>query len=356
MIKNPNILILLVFMTSMTFTSCVEEYEIEDKNFESKLVIGALFDNESPWSVKVTSSSDAFDEESINENITFATVKIYDQDGGYLYDLYHQVDGIYANGDYGPSPKRGYSIKVSATGYHAVTAKSFAPEKATLEIKDVIYANGKENDFEVDFEIEDKSMLESYYVWEVVSLEDDSTGNTSSSSSQLSATWFNELANTDREFLEGGSFGDGTYQGTYSSYEGNRRMGFIANVKNNKNNKDNKDDKHTSSIGHSVEHIVFGDIDPPSGHANEIVTYVDPKEDNPNQDDEEGSKGTFTHELRVMSISKELYKFHKSLRENQILYGEGVHSNQAAPTVFTNVSNGLGIFAGFSESVIQFSK
>ena len=68
-------------------------------------------------------------------------------------------------------------------------------------------------------------------------------------------------------------------------------------------------------------------------------------------EDDEGGKFVPKYELRVMSISKELYEFYSSLEE----YRKFNNSSQEIPyELYTNVSNGSGIFAGFSESVIQF--
>ena len=207
MIRKPNILLLMLVMVAISMTSCVEEFGIEDQDFESKLVVNALFDAESPWSVEVSNSANIFDPESKNEKITFAKVEIFDQNNDFLYELIHQGEGVYGRKDYSPSPKRGYSIKVTAPGYHAVTATSFVPEKSKLVINDFsIIPNEKYEDVEVDFNIEDNSQLESYYIWEVVSISGEDGGGTSSSNTQLSDTWIdaltnnpNDLVNTDRK-------------------------------------------------------------------------------------------------------------------------------------------------------------
>ena len=79
--------------------------------------------------------------------------------------MYHIGNGEYGQDEFSPSPKRGYSVKVSAPGFRAVTAKSFVPEKSTLLINNYsITTNEKREEVEVDFEIEDQSKLESYYI------------------------------------------------------------------------------------------------------------------------------------------------------------------------------------------------
>ena len=350
MIRKPNLLVSLMVVFSLTMTSCVEEFQIEDKDFESKLVINALFENGSAWSVDVSNSSDIFNPETKNEKITFAKVEIYDQKDEFLYELFHEGDGKYSREDYGPSPKRGYSIKVSAIGYHPVTAKSFVPEKSTLLINNFsIIHSDKHDDVEVDFEIQDRSQLESYYIWEIVSI-DGEDGGTNNSSNQLSETWINELrnnpnklVNTDREFLGNGSFGDGTYKGTYNSNEGNRRIGYINNASSG----------IASSSDPEEEIISLVKVDPSNGIPHEVVTHLDEHEEDDIDNDEGTDKVVFKYELRVMTISKELYTYYSSLEE-YYQNGGNNHSNQNPFKLYTNVTNGAGIFAGLSESVIQF--
>lgn len=360
MIRKPNILILLMVVASLIMTSCVEEFPIVDKDFESKLVVNALFENGSPWLIDVSNTKDIFNPDSENEKITFAKVEIYDQNDEFLYELYHQEDGKYGREDYGPSPKRGYSVKVSALGYHPVTAKSFVPEKSTLLINNFsIITNEKENDVEVDFEIQDRSQLESYYIWEIVSIVGEGDGGSVVNPNQLSQTWINDLTNnpielvsTDREFLGNGSFGDGTYQGTYNSTDGNRRIG------SSNSGKDLADGISNSFIDKEEEYTDAGIIttDTSISDLDEVVNItIEPVGGgaDDDEDEEEDEKVVLKYELRVMSISKELYNYYSSLEE-YYQNGGNNHSNQSPFELYTNVTNGAGIFAGLSESVIQF--
>lgn len=332
-------------------SSCVEEFVIEDEDFESKLVVNALFDSESPWSVEVTNSANIFKENSKNEAITFATVEIFDQNDEFLYELYHQGEGIYGREDFSPSTKRGYSIKVSAIGYRTVTGKSFVPEKSTLVINHFsIIENVEREDLEVDFSIEDRSQLESYYIWEIVSLTPNEDGDTSINSSQLSDTWINDLTNnpndlinSDRKFLGNGSFGNGTYQGTYNSTEGNRGINVLQNWSNAVDFSTDKDSEMA---------LVDPDINLPDVNTNNHNT----KGLGNGEDEESGNEAerkVYKYELRVMTISKELYNYYSSLEE-YYQNGGSNHSNQSPFELYTNIKNGAGIFAGFSESVIQF--
>jgi hypothetical protein len=340
MIKNIYTLLIMVIMTSVFMVSCEEEYMIDTGDFESKLVVNALFNHESPWSINVSNTTNILDHSTEIEKITNAIVEIYDQDNEFIYRLNHVGNGNYSNGDFSPSPKRGYSVKVSAVGYHTVTAKSFVPEESKLLInKSTIIHNETYDDVEVDFEIEDRSKLESYYIWEIVSIDESNGG---SLTDPLSKSWLDDLTNKSndlveggREILEGNSFGDGTYRGSYSSSGGNKRIGIIKN--------------NDPLVNYVQELSPIGKIDPNINLPNEVQHNSGIDEDPIYSED--GEKVVFKYELRVMSISKELYDYYSSVEE----YIKYNNDSDAVPYgIYTNVTNGLGIFAGFSESVIQF--
>jgi len=328
-------------------TSCVEEYLPSSSDFESELVVNSLFNPESPWSISISNSAHLFDQTTDVEKITNAKVEIYDQHNDFLYELFHIENGNYGFDDYSPSPKRGYSVKVSASGFHAVTAKSFAPEKSTLLINNFsIIPNEKYNDVEVDFEIEDRSELESYYVWEIVNIEGNSGYGQEPSSGLLSGKWIDDLTNPDnlintgRDILEGGSFGDGTYNGTYNSTDGNRRVGS-----------GNNDYTDTQLVNYANDISATGKLNPNINYLDEV--YQNDLDNGGLNEDEDPDKIEFKYELRVMTISKELYNYYTSL-EAYYQDNDNNHSSKVPLGIYTNVSNGEGIFAGFSESVIQF--
>jgi len=325
-------------------TSCEEVFELDDSDFTSRLVINEMFNDQSPWSIEISDSY--FKIGGSADLITNAKVEIYDQNGIYIYELFHEGLGIYSQEDFGPSPKREYSVKVSAPGYQAVTATSFVPEKSKLSINSFsIIPNEKTEDVEVDFVIEDKSKLDSYYIWDIVSIDGDIEGGEYENPKQLSETWIDDLTNnsndliTDqREILENNSFGDGTYSGTYSSLDGNRR---ISNVVGN-------NDVGLFNYAHEI--VPVNKLDPKNSQT-EVFNHGDVFDEN-TAEGGEAEKVLFKYELRVMTISKELFDYYISLEEHY--RNQSNNSNQPKIPIYTNVSGGQGIFAGFSESVLPF--
>ena len=327
-------------------SSCEEEYHIDAGDFESKLVVNSLFNHEIPWSVHVSNSVNILDASTDIENVANARVEIYNHKGEFIYELFHEGDGNYRRDGHFPSEKGGYQIKVSAPGYKTVTAESFVPVKSTLSINNFsIIQNEKYEDLEVDFEIEDRSDLESYYIWEIVSINND-TGDGDGEAGNLSDAWIDDLTNnpsdlvggSSREILGGGSFGDGKYNGTYNSADGNRRVKI--------------NDLPDPKVNYVHEIQYLSKLDPNINLPGEISPNDDP--DNEYVDGDEGGKVEYKYELRVMSISAELYQYYSSVEEYLNSHENNNHSNQVPYDIYTNVTNGLGIFAGFSESVIQF--
>ena len=346
MLKRPIILTFSIIMLSMALTSCEEEYSIPTDGFEEELVINSLFTNDEPWSVHVSNTNNVLDHQTSVRDITDAKVEVFDQNGKFIEQLDHVGDGNYEREDFYPSSKRGYHIKVSAPGFRTVTAYSFVPEESTLVINEFeITGDEKRQDVEVDFQIEDRSKLDSYYVWEIVSIEDNEEGD-SESTNQLSKDWLDDLTNNpddlindSREILENISFGDGKYQGTYNSSDGNRRI----NVKNNIDDED--------LVNYWYENQPIGKVDPNINYLHENVGNNDFGDGSTEEGD--GNKISYNYELRVMSISKELYDYYHSVEE-YLRHDTNNHSNQIPYKIYTNVEQGQGIFAGFSESVIQF--
>jgi len=328
MIRKPNILILLGVLICLSISSCVEEIDPQElglEDFKSQLVVNGLFDSDSSWEVEISKTTSNYDPDADKDLISFATVEIYDQNNKFLYFLEHDGNGVYKKEDSKPSPKRAYSIKVSAPGFHAVTARGYVPEKSVLQINNYsIIENEEEDQVEVDFEIEDRSELKSYYLWEVVNLNRDDEGGGSSTTSQFSDTWINDLTNNpidlvkrDREFLGNESFGDGKYQGSYNSSDGNRRV------------------MKETTVGVSTSATLTEDItyifkmDPSVNNPDKVNDYVNHQDGGDvNIDGGEENKIIHKYELRVMTISKELYDYYSSLEE---YYQRGFHNHSDKP-------------------------
>ena len=332
--------IIFVFFALLAFTAC-EETVVLDLDFESHLVVNSFFDSNSPWVVEVSKSANILDDNSEIELVENARVIIYDEDNIELYELYHQENGVYGNDTFLPSSAQGYNIKVEV-GAMVVTAYSYVPEKSTLKINhfSVVHIDKNEG-IEVDFQIEDKSNLEAYFIWEIVNLskeEDPSLSN----GDKLSDVLINNLQSSSvssetekREIIGVGVFGDGTYSTVYNTLKGR---------KSGRSSSDKKPNFNDGAL--LLDESIIG-----SGYDDSIVAFDPDGDDEDPMDQGEVVKNDPKFELRVVSISKELFDYYNSVETARSIVNS---TEKTQIPIYTNIENGLGIFAGFSESIIRF--
>ena len=338
--KRP-VNIVFVFFALLAFPAC-EETVVLDLEFESRLVVNSFFDSNSPWAVEVSKSANILDDNSEIELVYNARVIIYDENNLELYELYHQENGVYGNDAFLPLSTKGYNIRVEV-GAMVVTAYSYVPEKSKLRINHfAIVQEDKNEGIEVDFQIEDKSNLEAYFIWEIVSLEKEEHDPSLSNGDKLSDALINDLQSSassseteKREIIGVGVFGNGTYTTVYNTLNGR---------KGGRNSFDPKPNYNDNAL--ILDESFIG-----SGFDDSIVAF------DPNGDDddpiEQGEiiKNDPKFELRVVSISKELFDYFNSVEEARNI-GNDTENTQIP--IYSNIENGLGIFAGFNESIIRF--
>lgn len=341
---NKTSSIILLFISFIAFSGCEETVEL-DIDFQSRYVISSYFNSDSPWAVEISTSSNSLDPGSQIELIDDARITIYDQNYEELYELYHQENGIYSNEDKSPTAGRGYHIKVER-GADVLTAYSYVPENSKLKINNfTIVQEDKDEGIEVDFQIEDNSDLEAYFIWEIVEIEKEEDGSSVVNGDKLSDILINNLnsespiSETDKiEIISVGSYGNGTYSTIYSSLKGrngNRSFGDAVTTYNT-----GKDFIAETQVGVGSDDSIF-EYDPTG----------DGEDGDPNVVGGSTTTPDSVFELRVVSISRELYEHYNSVEASD---GVVNGSNNKQFPIYTNVDNGIGIFAGFNESVIRF--
>jgi hypothetical protein len=337
--KRP-VNIVFVFFALLAFSAC-EETVVLDLDFESNLVINSFFDSNSPWAVEVSKSGNLLDQEENIELIENAKVTIYDQDNIELYELYHIENGIYGNADKTPESAKGYYVKVEV-GPKVVTAYSYVPEKSILKINHFsVVLDDKDEGIEVDFQIEDKSNLEAYFIWEIVSLEKVEEGESVTHEENLSDALINNFHNSSStseteeiEIINSGIFGDGTYTTVYNTLKGRKGGRSTTNNKPNSNSGNLILDESFNIEGFDDTIVAFD----PNGDDDEPIDLGEVIKEDPK------------FELRVVSISKEFFDWYNSVNSKEV--SNDTKTKQIRK--YTNVENGLGVFAGFNESIIRF--
>lgn|GEM_PF-2450556 len=347
-IFTRNIILSLVFI--LAFSSCEVEYEIDTTDYERSLVVNSLFSHDRPWSISVTNSKNLLDNEDVIDVVDNASVEIYNNNGEYLYDLYLDEEGNYSNEDRGPSYGQCYSVKVSASNFETVVAKDKVPQEGTLTINKTFIKDEKDNiiDTEISFFI-GKQDQETYLVWELYTEEEIGEEGIPEIDRNLTNSWLNELYKNPRSIILGGGSTkvektfDGNVTTTLNTLllldEGGRHSGL--NIGNSGIITNNDQLSRTKKLDTDDLSEVLP-LNLGSGEGTDA-------EDTDGGDEEVVSD---KFELRVMTISKELHDYYKSVEE---YYKFNPTSTVVQPSkVHSNVKNGYGMFAGYHEKVVTF--
>lgn len=318
--------------------SCEEEYVIETPNFESKLVVNSIFSGNSKLEVHVSNSSDVLNNSTAIENVENATVEIYNSEGRYQLELLHTEDGKYVT-EFVPEAGTFYTVRVSADGYKAVRATSRVPRLPKLKITQRKYFEVEsQREIEVDFSIEGYNE-DDIFVWEIVRI--DSTEEGTEAPISLSEGWLSNLSGGNSNIKGNNAsvevsdnYGTSTINKKYNSSEGGLNGGkggpeITTNFQVKLNH---------GGVLNDVEDIP--DLDSNSG----VVVWENKNSYNQSR--------SYSYELRVLTISKELYEYYDSVNDYLRTYDNS--SIRPPRDVYSNVKNGFGVFAGYSESLLKF--
>lgn len=287
----------------LCLTSCEEDFVLVKKDFTPQLVINSVFKPDSKWFVHVSSSRDILNPKSQITNIENANVVIVEKLTKKKIYLDHVGDGIYSSNYYPPQPDKTYVLLVDVPGYKRVKAESMAPKKANIVnvIKDVV----DEKVSTVNFQVKDDS--KQYLIWNFISFKGSSgpadvifTGN-------------------PKSFIL--SFMD--YNHALSSFSGTGNDAVSSEGVFSSNITDESDDTEDGASGGS------GSEEPDLEASFVIKRY-----------------------LRVVTASSNLYNYYKSV-ERFLSAGNHNSSFSNSPEIYSNIENGLGIFAGYTEQLTE---
>lgn len=116
-----------VFVGLFLLWSCQTEMEVEWPEHAPKLVVNAVLNPDSLFTVDVSASKAVFSVEEGYLAVEDARVSLY-QAGQHLFDLQHTRNGIY-KADQKPETLQHYELRVSAPGYPEASAVAYVPSK-----------------------------------------------------------------------------------------------------------------------------------------------------------------------------------------------------------------------------------
>ena len=314
MTDNINIIKLLLLLPfAVVLSSCEKEISLDVEEFEPSIVVNALFEANTPWSVDIHRTRNAL-KEAYSPPITHAQVHIKELESGSEIKLHHLSNGNYASHVMQPKPGHAYMITVEADGYNKVTSVGYVPEEISVNllVSEKLVYEGKEA-LRIDFEILDDGVNDNYYIYEI---------QNKYSNSQYNDGGFDKfLISPIKTWL--------------SSLDGN--TGYIVNGTNKQSKLFITNDNFSGSILNTS-----------------LVSYleVDEKVNKQEVPAQEIEQQLEESHLKVVSASYDMYEYYKFVELN--IQKKTVNSSITTPiTPYTNIQGGYGIFAGYTSTSIN---
>jgi len=184
-----NKLILFLSVTSfLLFTNCTKEIEFDAQDIAPRIVVNSLFTNDSLWTANISRSVGVLETTSYT-SIDDADVSIFDGNGVQVTTLTNQGDGLYTSPT-GATPQADelYTIEVNAPGYTSVNATNRIPTAIQINSIDTVSSTNSdgENILETTINFQDPPANENYYMVEVL----------------VKGTWIDEFEGDTIEFRE----------------------------------------------------------------------------------------------------------------------------------------------------------
>jgi len=287
----------------MVLAACEKEIKMDLPSTSNMLVANCLFSPDTVFKVYVSRSAKVLGTDA-RESIENATVEIYKNEQ--IWETLTHIDkGIYTSVKF-PEAGMEYTLKVSAPGYESISASGVAPEKTPLSnvtIKDSVYQYQGINPImyaKISGEFPDPPSMENYYLLELSYVD----------TFLLEISYFNPI-------VSGDVF---------------RKINLIDKIN------ENPVFSSKSAIGLMMTDELF------NGKNYLFKAYFESRFLNTSVESKK-----FT--LNLKSLSKEAYYYYKTA-DMQISSENNPFSEPAR--VYTNITNGLGIFAGYNVSKVEF--
>lgn len=297
----------ILLLVAVLCFSCTKDSEGDHSDFQSRIVLNSIFMPGEIMTVELSSSRDIFDSNSKIVAIQNAIVEVTDNKLKQTHRLYTQSNGVYQSENFRPIYGGSYTITVDAEGYESVRATSEIPYPAF--IKEPTVEQGQINEQErrelfIDLEFYSESEEEQFYVWEII--------------------------NTDEEANLDFSYNDVQENPVLLYSEDNNTESILA------------DESFQTRVFLTDEGVNDSPIQ------TSFVTTIDPVAAFQFGDDfEEDPNAGVVLTVRVMTVSKDLYEYFKSV-EVYRLRGT-INSSITQPvSIHSNIEGGLGIFAGLT--------
>jgi len=164
---------LILFLSAIQLlflTNCTKQIEFDAQDIAPRIVINSLFTNDSLWAANISRSVGVLESTSYT-SINDADVSIFDGNGVEVTTLTNQGDGLYTSPtDAMPIADELYTIEVSAPGYTPVSATNRIPAAVQINSIDTVSSTNSDGQtiLETTINFQDPPANANYYMVEVL--------------------------------------------------------------------------------------------------------------------------------------------------------------------------------------------
>ena len=291
-----NLLPLFLILSALTLSNCTKEIEFDAQDIAPRIVVNSLFTNDSIWSAHISRSVGVLETTSYT-TIDNASVNIFDDNANLVTTLTHQGDGLYTSPTgVSPQPNQSYTLEASASGYESVNATNSIPSAVPIYQLDTVTSTNSDGEtiLEATITFQDPPNISNYYMLEVF----------------VTGMYYDEWEQDSIEIREPLQIScDDINVETVNRFN----FGGFENTYLYLMLKDQNFDGENYSLTFSV------------------INYAELKEMD------------LFGEIRLVNTSEEYFNYLKSFN----MYQRTINNPFATPVqVYSNVNNGMGIFAG----------
>lgn len=291
---------IMIFLLSIFFTSCEEDFILKRDEFQPSIVVNSVFKPGEKWMIHVSKSRDILESHNTTVVVSDATVLITENKSQKKIYLTHIGDGIYSTDYYPPESDKAYILSVEVPGFDKVTARSMAPAKANVINISTEIVNKDVST--VNFQISNKE--DQYLMWNLI--------NSKNGSPEDEVIYSGNPKGFITDYLMYNNYSYMLPEITGQSNDAISSDGTFSIGYNNQDSEDEDSDNIDSNI---------------DGESGEII---------------------YKKYLRIVTASSDLYNYYKTVEK--FLFAENHNSSfSVTPQIYSNVENGLGIFAGYTE-------
>ena len=164
---------LILFLSAIPllfFTNCTKQIEFDAQDIAPRIVVNSLFTNDSLWAANISRSVGVLESTSYT-SINDADVSIFDGNGVQVTTLSSQGAGLYTSPTGAmPVADELYTIEVSAPGYTPVSATNRIPAAVQINSIDTVSSTNSDGQtiLETTINFQDPPANANYYMVEVL--------------------------------------------------------------------------------------------------------------------------------------------------------------------------------------------